>query len=108
MESALKYKWSYLFCQKGHWPSKRKIEEEQIDKRLIKILKGLKNIHGCFKSKFLAENFEYCLKHAENSVRLLSQHLPSDHMLLLSSKSVCALIKEEMAISNQVTLKVKD
>jgi len=52
--------------------------------------------------------FNNAVEHAEKSLEILKELLPSNHLLLASSKRVLALILEEIAIDNQDNVIVKE
>lgn len=52
--------------------------------------------------------FNNAKEHAEKSLEILKDLLPSNHLLLASSKRVLALILEEIAIDNQDNIIVKE
>lgn len=57
--------------------------------------------YATYVNEYSTGKFSDARKHAETSLAILSRHLPSDHLLLASSKRVLALILEEIAIDNQ-------
>jgi len=57
--------------------------------------------YATYVNEYSTGKFSDARTHAEMSLGILSRHLPSDHLLLASSKRVLALILEEIAIDNQ-------
>ncbi|CAI9741525.1 protein-binding 2 [Octopus vulgaris] len=57
--------------------------------------------YASYVHEYSSGNFKDAQRHAEKAIEILLKILPSDHLLLSSSKRVKALILEEIAIDNE-------